>query len=79
MDPILILGVVLFLLYLLLIGLFVWLLADVRREGRTREQRDYERQLQLIAVNQTLANQLPAIATSLQRVEQGLERVLPRP
>lgn len=77
MEPLIVLVIVLFLIQLILIGLFVWLLADVRREGRTREQRDYERQLQLIGVNQTLANQLPQIVAALdglQREVKGMSR-----
>lgn len=64
-----VLVVVLFLIQLILILGFVWLLADVRREGRVREQRDYERQQQLIGVSQTMANQLPQIVKGLQDLQ----------
>lgn len=73
MEPLIVLVIVLLLIQLILIGLFVWLLADVRREGRLREQRDYERQLQLIGVNQTLANQLPQIVSGLQDLQREVK------
>lgn len=55
-----------------LVGLFVWLLWDTRREAREREKRAAERELQLIAVAQTHGNTLPVIADRLHGIEQIL-------
>lgn len=78
MEPLVILVIILFLIQLIMVGLFVWLLSDTRREGRLREERDDVRQTQLISVNQTLANQLPQIAGSLLRIETNIEKVVQR-
>ena len=57
----------------IVLALFVWLLWDTRKEARAREQRSGERELQLLAVAQTLSNQLPTITNSLQQIERRLE------
>lgn len=62
--------VFIFMIQIIVVALFVWLLWDTRREARERERRNYERELQLIAVSQTQATQLIAIASTLQHIEQ---------
>jgi len=58
-----------------IIGLYTWLFYDTRRAAQERDARSDQRERELLAVSQTLANQLSPIASSLNKIDVRLEGI----
>ena len=58
-----------------IIALYTWLFYDTRRAAQARDARNDQREKELLAVSQTLSNQLIPIANSLQKMEMRLEQI----
>jgi hypothetical protein len=58
--------------YSITLGLFVWLLYDVRKDNRRREEEFKVERQQLISITQQFATQMPMMTAALQKIQEKL-------